>query len=298
MDTDKHMKIGMVGLGLMGHGIAKNLLKHGYPMLLFEHPGNQPIDDLLSAGAETSKDLAALASAVDTIMLCVTGTPEVEQVLLRPGGLLAGMKSGTTIIDCSTAIPSSTERLAQRVAELGGRFLDAPMTRTPKEAEEGRLNVMVGGDPGVFEACKPLFGCYAENVVYAGPVGAGHRLKLIHNYVSLGFSTVLSEAVACAGRAGIAPERLVATLASGGGKSVVLDRFRPYIETRDVTAFRFTLSNTLKDLSYYAEMAKELDAAHSVADSMRRVYELATQDGGGQKTVPELIGYLADHRPK
>ena len=298
MDTDNHMKIGMVGLGLMGHGIARNLLKHGYAMLLFEHPGNQPIDDLLAAGAETSKDLAALASAVDTIMLCVTGTPEVEQVLLRPGGLLAGMKPGTTIIDCSTAIPSSTERLAQRVAELGGRFLDAPMTRTPKEAEEGRLNVMVGGDPSVFEECKPLFGCYAENVVYAGPVGAGHRLKLIHNYVSLGFSTVLSEAVACAERAGIAPERLVATLASGGGKSVVLDRFRPYIETRDVTAFRFTLSNTLKDLSYYAEMAKELDAAHSVADSMRRVYELATQDGGGQKTVPELIGYLADHRPK
>ena len=100
MDTDKHMKIGMVGLGLMGHGIAKNLLKHGYPMLLFEHPGNQPIDDLLSAGAETSKDLAALAAAVGTIMLCVTGTPEVEQVLLRPGGLLAGMKPGTTIIDC------------------------------------------------------------------------------------------------------------------------------------------------------------------------------------------------------
>lgn len=292
------MKIGMVGLGLMGHGIARNLLKHGYAMLLFEHPGNQPIDDLLAAGAQTSKDLAALASAVDTIMLCVTGTPEVEQVLLRPGGLLAGMKSGTTIIDCSTAIPSSTERVAQRVVELGGRFLDAPMTRTPKEAEEGRLNVMVGGDPSVFEECKPLFGCYAENVIYAGPVGAGHRLKLIHNYVSLGFSTVLSEAVACAERAGIATEVLIPTLANGGGNSVVLNRFRPYLETEDVTAFRFTLSNTLKDISYYAEMAEELGAAHSVADSMRLVYERAIQDGAGQKTVPELIAYLADRRPK
>jgi 3-hydroxyisobutyrate dehydrogenase-like beta-hydroxyacid dehydrogenase len=292
------MKVGMVGLGMMGHGIAKNLLKHGYATLLFEHPGNQPIDDLIAGGAATSKDLATLASTVDTIMLCVTGTPEVEQVLLNPGGLLAGMKSGTTVIDCSTAIPSSTQRVARRVAELGGRFLDAPMTRTPKEAEEGRLNVMVGGDPSVFEECKPLFGCYAENVTYAGPVGSGHRLKLIHNYVSLGFSTVLSEAVACAERAGIATDVLVATLAHGGGKGVVLDRFRPYLETKDVTAFRFTLSNTLKDMSYYAEMAKELGAAHSVADSIRLVFERATQDGAGQKTVPELIDFLADQQSK
>ncbi len=287
-------KVGMVGIGMMGHGIATNILKHGYPMVLFEHPGNQAIDDLIAAGAATSKDLAALAAGVDTILLCVTGTPEVEDVLLRDGGLLAGMKPGATVIDCSTAVPSSTERLAQRVAAQGGHFLDAPMTRTPKEAAEGRLNVMVGGDAAVFEAAKPLFACYAENVIYAGAVGAGHRLKLIHNYVSLGFSTVLAEAAACAARAGIASEVFVDTLARGGGKSVVLDRFRPYLETGDVTAFRFSLANTLKDLSYYTAMATEIGAAHGAADAIRQVYEQATRAGAGQATVPELIAFLRD----
>jgi 3-hydroxyisobutyrate dehydrogenase-like beta-hydroxyacid dehydrogenase len=291
-------KIGMVGIGMMGHGIASNIVKHGYPMVLLEHPGNQPLEGLLAAGATTAGSAASLAAAVDIVILCVTGTPEVEDVLFRQGGLLEGLKPGSIVIDCSTAIPSSTIRIAQAVEKAGGRFLDAPMTRTPKEAAEGRLNLIVGGDPALFEECKPLLQCYAENIVFAGPVGSGHRLKLLHNFVSLGFSAVLAEAAACAERSGIDAGVFVEILAKGGGDGVVLNRLRPFIESRDGSGFRFSILNALKDMSYYTTMAQEAGAAHGAADAIRQTYEQASKQGGPQSTVPELIAILADSKSR
>ncbi|WP_198969262.1 NAD(P)-dependent oxidoreductase, partial [Xylophilus sp. ASV27] len=222
-------RIGMAGIGLMGHGIASNLLKHGYPLTVLEHAGNQPLEALRAAGARTEPSAAALAAGADVVILCVTGTPQVEAVLLGAGGVLQGLRPGTVVIDCSTAIPSSTERVAQAVLQAGGRFLDAPITRTPREAAEGRLNLLVGGDAALFEEYRPLLACFAENITHAGPVGAGHRMKLLHNYVSLGFVALLAEAAACAERAGIAPEVLVDVLAQGGGGGIALERLKPYL---------------------------------------------------------------------
>jgi 3-hydroxyisobutyrate dehydrogenase len=286
-------KIGMVGIGLMGHGIAHNLVKHGHPVLLLEHPGNQPLDKLRAAGASTAQSAAALAAEADVVILCVTGTPEVEDVLFRKDGVLAGLKPGGIVIDCSTAIPSSTVRVAAAVEEAGGRFLDAAMTRTPKEAEEGRLNLIVGGDRDLFEACEPLLRCFAENIVHAGPVGSGHKLKLLHNFVSLGFSAVLAEAAACAQRAGVDPQVFVEVLAKGGGDGVILGRLRPYIESRDASGFRFFNANALKDMGYYTTMAQEFGAMQGAAEAIRQTYELAVREGGNQSTVPELVSILA-----
>jgi 3-hydroxyisobutyrate dehydrogenase len=290
-------KIGMVGIGLMGHGIASNIVKHGYPVVLLEHPGNQPLDALIAAGATTAQSPASLAAAVDIVILCVTGTPEVEDVLYRKGGILEGIKPRAIVIDCSTAIPSSTIRIAAAVEKAGGRFLDAPMTRTPKEAAEGRLNLIVGGDRALFDTCKPLLECYAENIVFAGPVGSGHKLKLLHNFVSLGFSAVLAEAAACADRSDIDPKIFVEILAKGGGDGVILNRLRPYIESRDSSGFRFFNANALKDMTYYTTMADELGAMHGTAEAIRQTYELATNKGGKQSVVPELVTILGDARP-
>ncbi|HZF85614.1 MAG TPA: NAD(P)-dependent oxidoreductase, partial [Burkholderiaceae bacterium] len=143
--TDKP-SIGMVGIGLMGHGIATNIVKHGHALTVLEHPGNQPLDALKAAGAKGVASTAELGAVADIVILCVTGSPQVEAVLLGEGGLLKSLKPGAVVIDCSTAIPSSTLRVAEAVQAAGVRFLDAPMTRTPKEAAEGRLNLLVGGD--------------------------------------------------------------------------------------------------------------------------------------------------------
>lgn len=285
-------RIGMVGVGLMGHGIASSLLRHGLPLTFLDHPGNRPTADLLSAGARAAMSGAALAAASDVVILCVTGSPEVEDALFRDDGVLAGLRQGAVVIDCSTAMPSSTARIAAALEAAGARFLDAPMTRTPKEAAQGRLNLIVGGDPALFAECRPLLACFAENIVHAGPVGSGHALKLLHNYVSLGFAAVLAEALACARRAGIDSEVLLQVLAKGGGGGVVLERLRPFIETRDDSGFRFTIANAQKDMGYYAGMAGELGAVRITAEAVRETYARAAE-GHARSTVPTLIDLLA-----
>ena len=288
-----NQRLGMVGIGVMGHGIASSLVSHGHPLVFLEHPGNQPVDDLLAAGARAVGSLAELAAESDVVILCVTGTPEVEAVLLGTDGVVEHLRPGTVVIDHSTAIPGSTVRVAEAVAKAGGRFLDAPMTGTPRDAAAGRINLLVGGDPSLFEAYQPLLADYAQRIVYAGPVGAGHQLKLLHNFVSMGFAAVLAEAVACAERANVDIGLFVEVLANGGGRSTMLDRMRPYIETRDTTAYRFSVANAAKDLGYYTAFAEALGAARTTAEAVHHVYAEAAAAGHGRETVPEMVTLLA-----
>lgn len=289
--TPSASSIGLIGVGLMGHGIALNILKAGYRLSILDHPGNQPVNDLVGLGVQVQKTAAQVAHASDVVILCVTGTPQVEDVLYREGGVLSGLRPGAVVIDCSTAIPTSTLKVAADVVAAGGRFLDAPMTRTPKEAAQGRLNLIVGGDRDLFDQCLPLFKSYAENVVHAGPVGAGHQMKLIHNFVSLGMAAIIAEAAACAELAGLDRQMLVDVLSTGGGKGVVLDRMIPYILQKDSSGFMFSTSNALKDMSYYTAMTQQAGVPHSAAEAVRNLYEQASANSQAN-TAPALIDVL------
>lgn len=289
----QHSRIGIIGVGLMGHGIASNIQNNGYRIGFVEHPGNQPVADLLEKGAVSYPSPARLAGESDVIIVCVTGSPQVEQVVFGEQGVLQGIEPGAVVIDCSTAIPESTLKVYQALHEAGAKFIDAPMTRTPREAAAGRLNLIVGGEHELFESLRPLLGCFAENMTLAGPVGSGHRMKLLHNYVSLGFSAVLAEASVSARRAGIEDRVFVEVLAAGGGAGVILDRLAPYIRQADDSAFRFSLANAAKDMSYYLEMAQHLDAHFGIARSIRDVYTSARDNLPEQTPVPRLIDYLA-----
>ena len=286
------MKIGMVGIGMMGHGIAANLVKHGHELVLLEHPGNQPLDALKAAGAASVPSAKELASRVQTVILVVTGSPQVEAVLTGTGGVLEGLKPGSIVIDCSTAIPSSTVRMAQAVHAAGSRYIDAPMTRTPKEAAEGRLNLLVGGDAALLEEVRPVLECFAENITHVGPVGAGHGMKLLHNYVSLGMVTLLAEAAACAEKSGVAAEAFVEVLAKGGGGGIALERLKPYLLAKDVGGLRFSIANACKDLGYYQTMATDANAQRSVATAVLDTLQdaLAREP---EALVPELARMLA-----
>lgn len=292
MSTQLH--VGLAGVGLMGHGIASNILKNGYALSFLDHPGNQPVVDLVARGATAVGSAAELAAQCDVVVLCVTGTPQVEDVLFRPEGVLAGMKPGMIVIDCSTAIPASTRAVAARIVAAGGRFLDAAMTRTPKEAAEGRLNLIVGGPDELLREVMPLLRSFAENIVHAGPVGAGHQLKLLHNFVSLGFSAVLAEAAAAARRADVPAGVLVEALAKGGGGGVILERMTPFLLADDASGFTFTLANALKDLTYYNAMAQDLGAAHGVAQAAQALYADAVGQGHHARPIPELVAILSE----
>jgi 3-hydroxyisobutyrate dehydrogenase len=285
-------RIGIAGVGRMGHGIAANVLKGGWPLAFLDHPGNQPTGDLVALGAKAVDTGRALAERSDLLILCVTGSPEVEDVLTRADGVLAGLRAGATVIDCSTAMPVSTQRLAERVHAAGGRFLDAPMTRTPKEAAEGRLNLIVGGDAALLEAHRPVLQAFAENIFHAGGIGAGHTMKLMHNFVSLGFATLLAEAAAAAGRAGIAPEAFHDVLAKGGGGGVALERMAPFILDGDPSGLLFTVANSAKDLGYYNEMCRDLGAENAVASAILGLLSAQVDAGNGEALLPTLAGTL------
>ena len=285
--------IGLIGVGLMGLGIAKSLRRQGLALSVLDHPGNQPIDDLLAGGARSYTTPAEVACHSDVIILCVTGSPQVEQVINQEAGLLSVPIAGKTIIDCSTAIPGETRKNAAAVAKCGAAFLDAPMTRTPKEAMEGRLNLIVGGEQEVFERHLALLQCFAENITYAGPVGSGHTLKLLHNFVSIGFSSLLAEAAACSRANGVDDGVLLEVLSKGGGAGVILDRFRPFIECGDDSGFRFSLANSFKDIGYYRAMTEEAGCPHSVANAVLSFLQKACEDGQAQGSLPGLIDYLA-----
>lgn len=280
-------RIGMVGVGLMGHGIALNILKHGWPLHFLEHPGNQPVADLQTLGAVGMTDHAAFAKASDILILCVNGTPQVEAILLGEDGLLNTIRPGTVIIDCSTAVPSSTARIADLAAQAGARMMDAAMTRTPLEAAQGRLNLLVGADPALYEEITPLLETFSENRFYAGPVGSGHKLKLLHNFVSLGFVTLLGEAAACAAEGGIAPEIFVDTLQKGGAYGAALDRVSPYLLRGETAQMKFSVFNTQKDIDYYVRMASELGTPHSIASGLLAAVNNLKDAGFEQSFIPE-----------
>lgn len=286
------MTIGIAGVGLMGLGIATNIAKAGWSLSFLEHDGNQPVDRLLQAGCVGYPNGKTLAENCDVIILCVTGSPQVEDILTRADGVLAGLRPNALIIDCSTAIPSSTQALAKQVTDAGGRFMDAPMTRTPKEAMEGRLNLIVGGAKEDYDQALPLLQSFAENIVHVGDVGAGHSMKLLHNYVSLGYTAVLAEAAASASRAGIDPQKFVEVLAKGGGGSVVLDRLSPYILDGDSSGLKFSIANAHKDIGYYNQMSDDLNAESGTAKAVLALLEKQVRADNGSRMMPELIKLL------
>ena len=291
-------RVGMIGIGLMGHGIARNLLAHGHHLTVLDHPGNQPLDELLAAGASCCATPAEVAQQADVVLLCVTGSPQVEAVLLGEHGVVRGLKRGAVVIDCSTAKPERTRVMAQAVADHGAHFIDAAMTRTPKEAAEGRLNLLVGGAPDVVARCQPLLQCFAEHITATGPVGSGHAMKLLHNYVSLGAIALIAEAAACAQHAGVDASVLVDVLRQGGGGGVALERIAPFLTTGDASNLRFAMGNAAKDMAYYQAMAQGLQAPFAIAQGVAHTYNAAVQIGGAERHVPELAAVLSQLKPR
>lgn len=287
-------RIGLIGVGLMGHGIGSNIVGKGWPLSYLRHPGNQPTQDIDAAGAKGVDSVVELAAESDIMVLCVTGSPQVEDILIGSGQLLQALRPGMIIIDCSTANPISTVELAAKVEEKGGHFIDAAMTRTPKEAAEGRLNLLVGGTPELIEQVKPLLSAFAENIFEAGPVSTGHQLKLLHNFVSLGSMTLIAEAAACAAKGGVSMDALVDCLAKGGGSGAALERLRPFILEADNSALRFSIANAAKDLSYYRQYADDMKSAHKVADSVSDTLNRLVDQGHGSAYVPEQVRLLQE----
>jgi len=286
-------RIGFVGVGLMGHGIAKNIVEKGYPLTVLGHRNRSPVEDLLRRGATEAKSPADVARLADIVFLCVTGSPQVEEIVFGPNGLLEGMAAGKIVADCSTAEPTSTLKVAAAIIERGARFADTPLARTPKEAEEGRLVVMTGGDAGTLGALQPVLKTFAEIIVHAGPLGAAHKLKLIHNFLALANAAAVAEAIVAATKSGVDLKAFTDIATSGGADSVMLRRFAKYYLEGDDSMAKFTIANSAKDARYYTHLAESAPTAAFLGEAVHQLYTLATIQGFGDKYLPRLVDALA-----
>jgi 3-hydroxyisobutyrate dehydrogenase-like beta-hydroxyacid dehydrogenase len=284
-------RIGFIGAGLMGHGMARNIVEKGFRLTVLAHRNRAPVEDLLARGAAEAASPAALARASDVVILCVPSSAEVEECVLGQNGIMAGAHGGLIVIDCTTAEPTSTARVAQTLAAKGVRFADAPLTRSPKDAEAGRLNTLVGTDEATLAAVRPVLETFCENIFHVGPVGSGHTLKLINNFLSQGVAALVAEAVTTATKAGVDLGTLFEVVSAGGANSAVFQRFMPWVLGQD-SGMVFKLKNGQKDVRYYTHLAEAVGSTAFLGEAVHQIYTLAAAQGEGESYVPALARAL------
>ena len=285
--------IGVIGVGLMGHGIAKNILEKGHAVTVMAHRNRAPVEDLLGRGAAEAKTPREMAGAVDMIHICVSGSPEVEAVIRGPDGILASGKTGLIVIDCSTSDPVSTLHLAEELAGAGMTLVDAPLARTPKEAEAGTLDTMVGADPDTFTAIRPVLECWAANIVHLGPVGLGHKMKLINNFIAMGYGALYAEALAIARKSGLTVTQVDDVIRPGRLSNGFYETFMKWTLERDEDAHRFSIRNAAKDMRYLSNLALAVGAVNPVQGAVRNAFAGMEAEGEGERYVPMIADFIA-----
>jgi len=285
--------IGFIGVGLMGAGMAKNILTKGYPLMIMGHTNREPVERLKKLGATEATSPKELASKVDVLHLCVTGSPQVEAIMNGPDGIFASGKKGLIVIDCSTSNPVSTMALAESAQAHGMTLIDAPLGRTPAEAEAGTLDTMVGADQATFDKVKPILDCWAGNVVHLGPVGLGHKMKLINNFIAMGYAALYSEAIGIARKAGLSKEQFRAVVGSSRMRNGFYDTFMKWTMEGDENAHRFTISNAHKDMRYLSSLANEVGALHPIQAMVKNSFAGMEAAGQAQRYVPMLADFVA-----
>ena len=285
-------QIGFIGLGLMGQGIAANIAAKGYGLTVMGRSNRGPVEDLLSRGAKEATSLRQLAERSTIVFLCVTGSKEVEALVRGADGLAASLRRGSIIVDCSTSDPNSTVALAAELAPLGIDFVDAPLGRTPKEAWAGTLDTMVGATEAVFARLKPVLDTWAGRAVHIGVTGDGHRMKLISNFLSMGYAALFAEALALSQKVGIAPQQFDSVIRGGRMDCGFYQTFMRWTLEGDRDAHRFSMSNALKDMRYLEAMADAAQIANPVGNAVKNSFSLAVSAGGGQDYVPMLATFI------
>ncbi|HVY00477.1 MAG TPA: NAD(P)-dependent oxidoreductase [Pseudorhodoplanes sp.] len=287
-------RIGFVGVGFMGHGMAKNLVEKGHPLTIMGHRNRAPVDDLIKRGAKEAKSAEDVAKNSDIVFLCVTGSPQVEALVRGANGLAAGAQKGMIIVDCSTSNPTSTVALAAELQAKGIFFCDAPLGGTPAQAEEGKLSALVGCDASIWPRLEPIVGKWAAKAVRIGNPGDGHKMKLIMNFLSMGYAAIYSEALSVGKKVGLTPQMIDSGLRGSRMDCGFYQTFFDYVLNRNREAHKFTISNAHKDVRYLAIMAATAGVPNPVGNAVKDYFAMAEAAGRGQDFVPMLSDFVAE----
>jgi 2-hydroxy-3-oxopropionate reductase len=283
-------RLGFIGLGIMGRPMAKNLIKAGYALTVWNRsrPG---MDELASAGAATASSPREVAERSDVVITIVTDSPDVEQVALGPGGIVEAARPGLVHIDMSTISPEVTRRIAARLAEAGAAMLDAPVSGGDQGAIAGTLSIMVGGEEETFRRCRPIFEAMGKNVVYCGPSGAGQTVKLCNQIVVALNNLAMCEALVFAMKAGIPPATMLQAVTAGAGASWALSNLAPRVLGRD---FRpgFKVAHQQKDLRLALETADRITLPLPGTGLVHHLFSAVEAWGLGEEGTQSLVKAL------
>ncbi len=283
------LKIGFIGLGIMGKPMSKNLIKAGYSLVVFDL--NQgAMDELVSSGAEKALTPKEVAEQCEFIITMLPDSPQVKEVVLGINGLMEGLKAGTVFIDMSSISPIVSRELSRELEVKGVDMLDAPVSGGEPKAIDGTLSVMVGGKEYVFERSYPVLKAMSASVVYTGSIGAGNVTKLANQIIVALNIAAMSEALVLATKAGVEPELVYKAIRGGLAGSKVLDAKVPLVMERNFNpGFRINLH--IKDLKNALETSHELGVPLPLTSAVMEIMQALKVDGLGDKDHGSLIQY-------
>ncbi|MDH7601568.1 MAG: NAD(P)-dependent oxidoreductase [Armatimonadota bacterium] len=266
-------QIGFIGLGIMGRGMATNLINAGYEVTVYNRT-RAKAEELQTMGARVADSPADAAAHGDIVFTMLADPPAVKQVILGHQGVIEGLKSGAILIDCSTVDPETTASVRKAVEAKKARFLDAPVAGSKDAAAKGELILMVGGEPETLEEAKPVLDVISKKIIHAGPSGSGTMLKLCFNLVVSHMMAALSESLVLGTKAGLSPQTIIDTLMTG----VIGSRFYEWkgscVLDRDFTT-NFSLKLMHKDLSLISSAGYSLGTALPVTAAVKELYAVA-----------------------
>jgi len=284
------MKIGFIGLGIMGKPMSKNLLKAGHEVIVCDVV-RAAVDELVAAGAKVAASPKEIAQQVELVITMLPNSPEVKQVVLGKDGILEGAKAGLIVADMSSIAPLVSREVAATLAEKGIEMLDAPVSGGQPKAVDGTLSVMVGGKQEIFDRCLPVFQAMAASVVLVGDIGAGNVTKLANQIVVALNIAAVSEALVLATKAGVEPELVFKAIRGGLAGSTVMDAKAPLMLDRKFNpGFRINLH--IKDLTNALDTAHEVGAPLPLTASVMEIMQALKVDGLGDSDHGALVRHF------
>ena len=285
------MHVSVVGAGLMGKGLVRNLLRHGYDVSLAKDRSAATRSELVSLGAELRRDTESLVRNTDVILTCLPSMQAVEDVFMGKQGIVANSEPGTLVIDCTTGDPAVARSIASKLSERGVGFVDAPLLGGPPQAWEGTVGLVVGGAGEDVIRARPLLEAISGSIVEAGEAGSGHVAKLINNAVSLTNCAIVYETFAVASRLGVDLKSLMQVMNASAAASRALDVVGPPIIADDHTTF-FAISVAAKDARLYDALTQDSGVLSLVGKATRSLYQAADGMGRGQENVTRIYSEL------
>ncbi len=283
------MKIGFIGLGIMGKPMSKNLLKKGYELVVCD-VARSAVDEVVAAGAKAAATPKDVAKQVDAVITMLPNSPQVKQVVLGENGVIEGAKSGMVVIDMSSIAPLVSREIAAKLAEKGIEMLDAPVSGGEPKAIDGTLSVMVGGKEEVFKKYFDVMKSMAGSVVLTGSIGAGNVTKLANQIIVAINIAAMSEALVLASKAGVEPELVYKAIRGGLAGSTVLDAKAPLAMDRKFNpGFRINLH--IKDLNNVLETSHEIGVPLPLTASVMEMMQALKVEGMGDSDHGSLIRF-------